>query len=861
MPRRTFLFPSRSALLAALLATACLTFTFIGVAHAAAGPTVPATPPKTRARLLLVGLDGADWQIASPLIAAGRLPNLAKLQAGGAWSDLRSATPMLSPLLWTSIATGKTPDQHGIIDFLVRDPHTAQDVPISSTFRKTKAIWNIYSDAGLTSDFIGWWATWPAETIRGHMVSDRVAYSLFGYSSRPEDAIGLVSPPAFLGTIKPLRVDESDITLNDLKRFAPITQSDLSAARASLKGEPARAYADPINHLSRILASTRTYHNIALKLLRDGKPDILSVYYQAIDETCHRYAQYIAPKPDWVDAAAFQKYKDVVTRMYEYQDELLGQLLKAAGPGVTLMVVSDHGFLSGSNRPDFPPDIELKAGMWHRMYGIWLLHGPSIRPGKLPPVSLYDVMPTLLYLSGLSVPLDGAGRPVLDAIAAEFQAAHPLTTVPTWEDPNGRSTGPAQAQGYSPAVDEEILARLRSLGYIAGRDISPKAKAGEDEAPATLTNMINMATLELQKGDLKASEEIVRSILARKPDHGESHQLLSEILSRQGRYDEALTEARTALNLIEVSPERLVEQYARLARRQGSLDDAKAWFLRATQIRSGRAEPWLGLGIAQSLAGESAAALRSFQRALEMNPRSVGAATGLHNLFDAGVRSQEVIEGIEKAAAANPDSAAHRTLLGLTYASLNDDRRASAELRRALELDPDHDAAIAATGKMMLKQGRIEEARRMMEAAVARKGDLAETRLSLGQIYARSGRFGEAAQQTAEALRLQPDSASANAQMGMITMMQEIKPESAIENMRRALELDPSMYELRLHLAILYHDQKRLPECEAALKGAIEARPDDPEPYRLLGSLYTEMGRREEAEEVMTRLRGLKPRP
>src|SRR5262245_48458815 len=67
--------------------------------------TGPATVTPKPARVLLVGLDGADWQIAGPLIDAGKLPNLARLRSAGAWGDLRSASPMLSPLLWTSIAT------------------------------------------------------------------------------------------------------------------------------------------------------------------------------------------------------------------------------------------------------------------------------------------------------------------------------------------------------------------------------------------------------------------------------------------------------------------------------------------------------------------------------------------------------------------------------------------------------------------------------------------------------------------------------------------------------------------------------------------------------------------------------------
>ena len=91
-------------------------------------------------KVALIGLDGADWELIDPLIARGRLPHLARLKAGGAWGPLRSMDPMLSPLLWTTVATGKPPEQHGIIDFLVRDPATGKPVPVSSRARRVKAI-------------------------------------------------------------------------------------------------------------------------------------------------------------------------------------------------------------------------------------------------------------------------------------------------------------------------------------------------------------------------------------------------------------------------------------------------------------------------------------------------------------------------------------------------------------------------------------------------------------------------------------------------------------------------------------------------------------------------------------------------
>ena len=323
-------------------------------------PTLAAGQPpqaSTGLRLLLIGIDGADWQIADPLIQQGRLPNLAQLKKTGAWASLRSTTPMLSPLLWNSMATGRTPIEHGIIDFLVKDPQTGRRVPISSAHRKTKALWNIYSEAGLTSDFIAWWATWPAESIHGHMISDRLDYSLFGFRSTQQDLPGLVSPPEYLATTRSLRVTQDAITLLDLQRFAPFTASDMAAARARITEDPAQAFADPLNHLVRVLASTRTYHAIALDLLARKEQDVLSIYYQGIDEICHRYAHFITPRLDWVDLEDFEKFHDVVARYYEYQDALIGELLKASGKDMTVMVVSDHGFLNGSDRPEYSPNL------------------------------------------------------------------------------------------------------------------------------------------------------------------------------------------------------------------------------------------------------------------------------------------------------------------------------------------------------------------------------------------------------------------------------------------------------------------------------------------------------------------------
>src|SRR5262249_45163027 len=149
------------------------------------------------------GLDGADWDFALPMIERGELPNLARLRREGASGKILTGNPPLSPLLWTTVATGKSPDLHGITDFLVMDSARGQLTPITSDFRKVKAMWNIASDAGLTSEFVAWWATWPAESIRGIMVSDRVSYSLFSFLERQSTPGRETFPDGYFQEIQP----------------------------------------------------------------------------------------------------------------------------------------------------------------------------------------------------------------------------------------------------------------------------------------------------------------------------------------------------------------------------------------------------------------------------------------------------------------------------------------------------------------------------------------------------------------------------------------------------------------------------------------------------------------------------------
>src|ERR1700690_3553619 len=123
-------------------------------------------------KVLLVGWDAADWKVIHPLMHAGKMPNLQRIVENGVSGQISTLHPPLSPMLWTSIATGKRPFQHGIHGFSEPTPDGRGVQPVTNLSRKTKALWNILNQNDLRSVVIGWGPTPPAEPINGVMISD-----------------------------------------------------------------------------------------------------------------------------------------------------------------------------------------------------------------------------------------------------------------------------------------------------------------------------------------------------------------------------------------------------------------------------------------------------------------------------------------------------------------------------------------------------------------------------------------------------------------------------------------------------------------------------------------------------------------
>jgi predicted AlkP superfamily phosphohydrolase/phosphomutase len=136
-------------------------------------------------KVIVIGLDGFEPTLVEPLLAAGALPNLARLRAQGGYGRLATTTPAQTPVAWSTFATGTNPGGHGIFDFVRRDPKTylpdyslnryeqknAYLPPKAVNLRRGTTLWELLSAAGITSSVLRCPCTFPPDNVRGHMLS------------------------------------------------------------------------------------------------------------------------------------------------------------------------------------------------------------------------------------------------------------------------------------------------------------------------------------------------------------------------------------------------------------------------------------------------------------------------------------------------------------------------------------------------------------------------------------------------------------------------------------------------------------------------------------------------------------------
>ena len=107
-------------------------------------------------KLLVIGIDSADWRLLEPMMDEGRLPNLKAFMAQANHGRMKTFFPLeKSPLLWASILTGVRPEVHGIANFV----KGSGQKPVTGSAWFAPALWDMIGAAGKSTAVAGMWTT------------------------------------------------------------------------------------------------------------------------------------------------------------------------------------------------------------------------------------------------------------------------------------------------------------------------------------------------------------------------------------------------------------------------------------------------------------------------------------------------------------------------------------------------------------------------------------------------------------------------------------------------------------------------------------------------------------------------------
>lgn len=406
-------------------------------------------------KVLLIGWDAADWKIITPLLDSGQMPALENLINQGVMGNIATLDPPLSPMLWTSIATGKRAYQHGILGFTEPDSETGHIRPILGSSRKVKAIWNILNQHGIKSNVIGWWPSHPAEPINGVTVSNFYQKAVNTIDKPWPMMPGTVYPERLKDTLAALRIHPQELTPAHILPFVP------DAAKINQEEDKR------LNVLSKIIGDCSTIQAAATYVMENEEWEFMAVYFDAIDHFCHAFMKFHPPQIPGVPDDLYHFYKDVINSGYKFHDMMLERLLQIAGPNTTVVLMSDHGFHSDHLRPLSLPKEPAAPALEHRPYGIFCMKGPAVKKDeRIYGASLLDVTPTLLTLFGLPVGDDMEGNVLVQA----FEEPIEIERIPSWEQIPGDSGMHKKDASTDSETNLQILNQLVELGYIEKPD-------------------------------------------------------------------------------------------------------------------------------------------------------------------------------------------------------------------------------------------------------------------------------------------------------------------------------------------------------------------------------------------------------
>lgn len=446
----------------------------------------PVAQPHTR--VLVVGLDGLEWSVLGPLLKQGKCPNLAALMQRGLFGRLATFRPTWSPVVWTSVATGRRMEDHGIRGFT--DP---QGRVYTSARRNGRALWDIADRYGLRSGVVGWFTTWPVVEIDGVMVSGTNAAAQLEQNWKPALMPGIegqVHPAALEARVFELAEAagaEDQVAALAERVFGPGVVGSLPSRETKL-----------VNESLWSIQSDATYMALAEEVFADPELDLMLTYFGGTDVLGHRFWRQLHPeqfawsgsRPSIDNALAC-----TIPRYYEIADEWLGRLLAVVGEDVTVIVLSDHGMHEEPTSIEKEPSHGSTGNHQDGAPGVLIAAGPGIRQNDgeyqryldsaalSTKGSVLDIAPTVLGLLGIPGSKEFYGRLRRGWLVEELR--EPVTALGLVETHDAGFREPSMLvppEEANAAFDD----RMTALGYVGGDAEEATQLANPEEFDVTV---------------------------------------------------------------------------------------------------------------------------------------------------------------------------------------------------------------------------------------------------------------------------------------------------------------------------------------------------------------------------------------
>ncbi len=626
-------------------------------------------------RVLLIGLDGADWRLLTPLIDRGAMPNLQRIIEQGTSGRLAAPPVAQADVGWTNALTGVHAHVHGILDLEVPSRDGGVVERASASDRRAPVVWEIASAAGIGCVHVGW-----GSVIGDGGVADEYATAASPWSARCAGA-------------------GSDLLEEVVERVVPVAD-----ARDQVLVERFRA----------LLAQSDATVQLAIAAMGARPWQLAAIRLAAFGELLSDFVRFVPPAPAWVMPRRASAFATAVEQACRIHDALIGHLVAAAGDGtagngsrahdelgpVAVVIATPRGTPIEHLRSD--PTSARTATLRNRPSGIVAASGPDVQRDALAfGAAAIDLCPTVLARLGCACPAHVQGRAIrgigsAPADGAQARGANAQRAAPD-------DVGLAKVDGIS--AEARAIARRRAIACAdsyadAGlwRSAADVMRQLADEWPADAHLALRCIALMRDAGDVDAAVARMASMPSVPPELMEVRALIEASLHAvKDRH-------RDALGLLQTEQQRQESAGA------GAVSAA---------LHVARARSQLSLG-------QLAEAERSCGLALQSDPEFRDAHVAHAQVLYAAERYADAAgAGLRAIALAHFDPPMH-FLVGTALAALGRAHDAVAELLIAVDQDPGLVAAYRRLAAVHLRQlGNVDAAQRY--AALAGKARAAKS--------------------------------------------------------------------------------------------------------------------------------------